>query len=319
MYTNMPIVEGSETEPYSDTPAPKRFGTVSPLDPELFSTIEQHASALLDGNATGRYSPIEVAQWLENLTEAAHQSLAVRGRPTPELRRFEEDIRIQIGLGQFFAAKLRSGVLYEIYKRTGDRAALEEAVTSYGKARSAWSAMADRARTVYRSDVTFGRTPIKRGHWLDRLPAIDKDLAAMKALIADAGKAPAAASAKQAILAATGRPQRPSVGCSHTPPNSFQPGEAVAITLSFSGPESRERPSAIRLRYRQVNQAERWQALDMERNREGYSATIPGTYSKSPYALQYYFEFRSDPNIAWLYPGFDAHLANQPYFVIGMA
>ena len=61
IYTNMPIVEGSEAEPYSDTPAPKRFGTVSPLDPELFSTIEQHAAALLNNEATGKYSPIEVA------------------------------------------------------------------------------------------------------------------------------------------------------------------------------------------------------------------------------------------------------------------
>jgi hypothetical protein len=124
---------------------------------------------------------------------------------------------------------------------------------------------------------------------------------------------------KQAILAATGRPQRPSVRCSHTPPKSFQPGEAVAITLSFADLESRERPSAIRLRYRQVNQAERWQAIDMERSPDGYSAAIPGTYSKSPYALQYYFEFLRDPHLAWLYPGFDANLANQPYFVIGMA
>jgi hypothetical protein len=124
------------------------------------------------------------------------------------------------------------------------------------------------------------------------------------------------AQVKQAILAATGRPQRPSVRCSHTPPKSFQPGEAVAITLSFAHLETRERPSTIRLRYRQVNQAERWQAVDMERSREGYSASIPGTYSKSPYALQYYFELRGDPNVAWLYPGFDANFANQPYFVV---
>ncbi|HMJ62310.1 MAG TPA: hypothetical protein VK493_11125 [Bryobacteraceae bacterium] len=320
MYTNMPIFEGSEIEPYSDTPAPKRFGTVSPLDPELFSTIEQHASALLDGNAAGKYSPIEVAQWLENLSETANQSLAGRGQPTPELRRFEEDIRIQIGLGEFFAAKLRSGVLYDIYKRTGDGPALQEAVTSYRKARSAWSAMANRAGTVYRSDVTFGRTPIKRGHWLDRLPAIDKDLAAMEALIANA-KTPSSGGAqvKNAILAATGRPQRPSTRCTHTPPRSFQPGEPVSITIALTHTEIREQPSAIRLRYRQVNQAERWKAVDMERTREGYSAAIPGTYSKSPYALQYYFEFRRDPHVAWIYPGFDANLANQPYFLVGMA
>lgn len=321
MYTNMPIVEGSEVEPYSDTPAPKRFGTVSPLDPELFSTIEQHGEALLNSQAAGKYSPIEVAGWLEDLSGTASRSLEAAGRQarsrtTPEFRRFEEDVRIQAGLGQFFAAKLRSGVLYDIYKRTGDKAALQEAVTRYREARAAWSAMAERAKGVYRADVTYGRTPIKRGHWLDRLPAIDKDLAAMEALLA---KTASGTPAKQAILAATGRPRRPSIGCTHTPPKSFQPGEAVAIQLSFGGRESGERPSAIQLRYRHVNQAERWQGVDMERNRGGYSASIPGGYSKSPYALQYYFEFRRDPNVAWLYPGFDANLANQPYFAIASA
>ncbi len=32
--TNMPVVEGSEPSPYGDTPIPKIFGTVSPLDPQ---------------------------------------------------------------------------------------------------------------------------------------------------------------------------------------------------------------------------------------------------------------------------------------------
>ncbi len=36
IYTNMPIVTGSEPSPYSDTPEPKCFGTVSPLDPRDF-------------------------------------------------------------------------------------------------------------------------------------------------------------------------------------------------------------------------------------------------------------------------------------------
>ncbi len=47
----MPIVLGSERSPYSDTPTPKCFGTVSPLDPQLFSTIVDHAGDLLAGRA----------------------------------------------------------------------------------------------------------------------------------------------------------------------------------------------------------------------------------------------------------------------------
>jgi hypothetical protein len=327
MYTNMPIVEGSATEPYSDTPAPKRFGTVSPLDPELFSTIEEYTNELLSGHASLKYSPIEVAQWLEDLTNSANRSIEtgrsqMRSPAQPDWRRVEEDVRIQIGLGQFFAAKLRSGVLYEIYCNTGDADALQQAIASYRKARSAWSSMAERARTVYRADLTYGPQPIKRGHWIDRLPAVDKDLAAMEALAGKPGtpqKPQTKTFAKQALAASVARPHRSSVPCTHTPPSSFKPGESVPIVLSFHRGSTTDHPSAVRLHYRHANQAERWASLDMEKNQTGYSAAIPATYSQSVYPLQYYFELRRGNDVAWLYPGFNAQLANQPYFLIQIA
>ena len=122
IYTNMPIVLGSEDSPYSDTPAPKCFGTVSPLDPQLFSTINEHAGDLLVGRSNPKYSPVEVAQWLEDATAASTQGLTnarlqATSHTSPEFRRMEEDVLIQIGLGRFFAAKLRSGVLFEIYSQ----------------------------------------------------------------------------------------------------------------------------------------------------------------------------------------------------------
>jgi hypothetical protein len=47
-----------------------------------------------------------------------------------------------------------------------------------------------------------------------------------------------------------------------------------------------------------------------------YRASIPAEYTDTPYPLQYYFEFRDAPDKAWLHPGFDADLLNQPYFVL---
>jgi hypothetical protein len=323
MYTNMPIVEGSEREPYSDTPTPKRFGTVSPLDPELFSTIEQHAAELIQNQASGKYSPIEVAQWLDDLADNALHALTAARRDAgstsnPEFRRFEEDIRIQAGLGQFFAAKLRSGVLYSIYQQTGDKTALQQAISSYRKARSAWSSMAERARAVYRPDITYGPQPIKRGHWMDRLAAIDTDLAAMEALQtkADANAAANGARGKQATTAALAKPQRSHIQTMHTHPHSFEPGKSVPIGLRIADVNSQRKLSQVKLRYRRVNQAERWQSVEMEQKGGKYSGAIPGGYTESPYALQYYFELRRGPADAWFYPGLNATFSNQPYFVI---
>ena len=54
----------------------------------------------------------------------------------------------------------------------------------------------------------------------------------------------------------------------------------------------------------------------MERRDNAYRASIPPSYTDSPYPLQYYFECKKGPENAWLYPGFAPSLANQPYFVL---
>lgn len=311
IYTNMPIVEGGAPVPYGDTASPKRLGTVTALDPQMFSTVEEHVDGLRSGRASGKYSPVEVATWFEDLTGFAAKALsAADGRApdkgAPGFRRMAEDVAIQIGLGRFFAAQIRSAVLFDIYKRTGDPAAKNEAIAAYRKARAAWSAMANRAARVYRADITFGDIPVRRGHWLDRLPAIDQDLAAMEAFVAP----PKDREATQLIAAALGKGNRPAVQSVHQPTDTFVPGRAVALTIRTGGAASGV------LFYRHVDQAERWQSVPLTSRDGGWTAAIPEDYTKSPFALQYYFELRRDPSTAWLYPGFGSDLANVPYFTM---
>jgi hypothetical protein len=319
IYTNMPIVEGSAPEPYGDTPSPKRFGTVSPLDPALFSTIEQHTQNLLDNKSDARYSPMEVAQWLEDLSTSAERALnstgpSAKSSKSPEFRRMEEDVRIQIGLGLFFAHKLRSGVFYELYLKSNEPGSLDDAIREYQTARNAWASMAKRAATVYRSDITFGPQPIKRGHWTDRLPAIDKDLSALQALKTQAsGQQSHHKEAGKVLATLKMKPGRPAIKCTHTPPNWFRPGEALQVDLHIDGSGSAKTAT---LYYRHVNQGERWKSMPVERYQTGYKAAIPGAYTKSPYPMQYYFEFTLAGGEAVLYPGLNSELNNQPYFAI---
>jgi hypothetical protein len=69
------------------------------------------------------------------------------------------------------------------------------------------------------------------------------------------------------------------------------------------------------LYYRRVNQEERFQTAAMTGADTRYRATIPAAYTDSPFALQYYFEVAESPETVWLFPGFTAERANQPYFV----
>lgn len=300
IYTNQSMIEPPKTG-YSDTPSPKVFGNTSPLDPQLFSRINDFAGEMLGGERSGKYSPIEVAQWLEDLAQAAAKPL--------KDRRMSIDVAIQSGLGRFFAAKFRAGVLYSIHERTGDRAALEEAIQRYRVAREAWAALSEKAKDVYVSNITVGELPWLQGHWLDRLPAIDSDIALLEKRLTTA-TATSDPKVRAAVAEALGRPKRPPVAMRHRAPALFQ--RKQPLTLELSGPEF----SSARLYYRHVNQAERWQSAAMERKSAAHAAAIPGDYTDSPYPLQYYFELKSAPDRVWLYPGFPADLAGQPYYVV---
>jgi len=308
IYTNQPIVDAGRKNPYTDTPAPKVFGNTSALDPQLFSSVNEFADELLQGKHSGKYSPVEVAEWLEDLAAKAGPK-QVSGNISPDFLRLLHDVAAQAMLGNFFGAKLRAGVLYRIHEQTGSRAALEEALKAYRRARDVWSQWAESAKTIYTADIAAGELAWLRGNWMDRLPAIDGDIADMAKRL-ESAKPGESEATRAAIAVAVGRPQRPSGGCRHTPPASFRPSQPVELAVAA---ESGVKLTGIRLWYRHINQGERWQSAEME---PGYRVAIPAAYTDSPYPLQYYFELRERADKAWLYPGFGPELANQPYFVL---
>ncbi|HVH73274.1 MAG TPA: hypothetical protein VNB49_19495, partial [Candidatus Dormibacteraeota bacterium] len=215
MYTNMVIVEAGEGSIYGDTPSPKVFGNASSFDPELFGSANDCAREMLQKQRSGRISPIDVAQWLEDMAYSAAKYLTeaeqrVTEPQSPEFRRTAIDVAIQTGLGQFFAGKFRAAVLYAIFQQSGDPTALEQAIVVYRRARNAWANLAQRARDVYAADVTYGPEKHLRGHWLDRLAAIDQDIAAMeRQKEGSAAAGPERELAQQGVHEALGRPARP--------------------------------------------------------------------------------------------------------------
>ena len=89
--------------------------------------------------------------------------------------------------------------------------------------------------------------------------------------------------------------------------------------MTVRAPNNRQRFLSIRLHYRHVNQALEYVVADMQKRGDSYLTTIPGEYTHTRYPLQYFFELRNGDSRAWLYPGFDADLSNQPYYVVRSA
>lgn len=320
MYTNMPLADVSRPHPYGDTPSPKVFTHVSPLDPELFATCDEHAADLLAGRASGKYSPMEVADWLNSLTAAAGSEARSAGSsagamPAP-LRRWVGDVELQVGLARFFAAKLRAGVFYALYQRGGDRQALQSALRWSQNAREAWSFLVKQEKGLYVSDATFGRAKHLRGHWSDRLAAFDEEIADLERRLAAPAAAPRAHVSQERLDAAIDAARLPLerhfFNLHHPPPASFRRGAPVTIQATIPGAA----PATIDLCYRRVNQIDPWRTLTMRLQNDRWQVAIPAELTDTPSPLQYYFELRDARGHIARHPGLGADLCGQPYFVV---
>lgn len=315
MYTNQPVTDASVKNTYTDTPAPKTFGNVTPLDPQLFLSINDFTKEYLSGERSGKYTPLEVAQWLEDYASAGEKSLSdavakSSGKKKAEFRRMATDVAMQVGLGKFFGAKFRAGILYAVYDQTGDKKALEAALKMYKQARAYWAGLSSIAKDVYAPDVTVGEHPWLRGHWLDRIPAIDADVENMEKILAGAnGNQTSNNRSSEAIKEALGNNRRAIAATRHSQPATFLKGQPLKLEFSFDNT-----PGSAVLFYRHVNQAERFQAANLSINGNKGEAVIPADYTGKPYPVEYYLEIRSSKDNAWLFPGFNADLASQPYY-----
>ena len=326
MYVNQPIVGPVAADmPYVDTPKPRRFADVSPLDPQLFVGVEDFVEQILNDERDGRYSPVEVAQWLEELALSASDNFSqaetkAENRKAAAFRRFAVDVAVQIELGHFFANKIRAAVLYALHERIGGQSTLDAALHSYRVARDAWARIVEATRAVYAIDaMTYGEVWFHRGHWSDRLAAIDGDIAVMAAQSLWTPQPNQVAAMKtqgdsSLIRKTMDQRRRPSRNLAHRPPTMFRRGEGVI--LEFRELDNSGSLRVVQLYYRHICQAEPWVVAPMKFGNGSWHGVIPAVYTKSPYPLQYYFAVRDSSGRLGLYPGFENGLDNQPYFVL---
>ncbi len=307
MYVDMPIVDGPHVEHYAGDAGVRSFGAVSAFDPVLFCCPDEHATHLVDGSRDGRYTPSDVAGWLEALAAEADSELsvamsAVTDPKGADFRRWAADVSAQAELGRFFAGKFRAAVGYALWRLTTDPRQLQEAVAQHRAAVDAFRAVVA-VTQVYRDDLTFGHRLAEHGHWADRLPAIEKDLANLEEL--------ADRAAPSEVHPLPPVPSGPRTSVEHDPVAAFEPGREltldVRVPADFRG--------SVCLRYRHLNHREEYRSAELQRDGEVLRATVPGSYTESPFHLGYFFVVREPTGDAWISPGLDADLANQPYHV----
>ncbi len=316
MYTAQPMVDPAHNNPYTDTPSPKTFGNASPFDPQLFSGVNEFAADLLEQRR--RSESIRRSRWRSGCRiwrATQHRNSQEPGRRRPWRRgawRSMWEFRRRWGVSSRRDSAPACSIA--IHERTGDRTALEEALKMYRSARDIWAKMAESARSVYVADVTVGELAWLRGHWTDRLPAIDADIANMaKRLDAARAADPGGRACKGGHRRGAGSSRAWQLSLAAT-----RPSRTCATKSRSTSNSRRHRRGSARLWYRHFNQAERWQTMEMLPlpDSDRFRASIDASFTQSPYPVQYYFEVRLSPEKVWLYPGFDASRANQPYYLV---
>ncbi|MBP1842828.1 hypothetical protein J2046_001082 [Rhizobium petrolearium] len=313
VYTNLALIDGSGRRAYGfDMEGPVRFGNAPTFDPALFANAREYIELLLNGKASHRYTPLDVADWLDEMAHGC-ESAVLKATGTKSfgniaVQRMIVDIQICAGLARFFAERFRAACWAELFVATKVTTLMDRVIDHANRSLMAWEKIADTSRDLYMDDLTYGPQSWLRGSWHSRLPEMRAELADLESLRGggsyESVRAEPAVAATIAALEAR-RPVSSSASSVHGAPT-FKPGEDFVIR--FAG----EADGEPLLHYRHVNQAERWISLPMRRWEDNFVAAIPGDYTRSKYHLQYFVSFeRNGRN--FLSPGLQPNLANEPY------
>jgi hypothetical protein len=314
IYTNLNLITGGTGRAYAfDMEGPCRFGNVPTFDSELFANPREYADLLLAGAPCHRYTPLDVADWLDALAltteKAVLDARACKDLGRPAVQRLLIDAQISAGIARFFAERYRAAIWAELFVATDVTWLIEPAIDHTRRSVAAWEAIASLSEGVYQDDLTYGPQSWLRGSWHARLADIRSEILDLEACrgarkhetvqeTPEVTRAVAALRARQPV-----RSRRLQVEA----PSTLSPGASFEVTVlgQFDQPPV--------LHFRHVNQAERWRSLPMNRSGDLHKAAIPGDYIDSPFHLQFFVSATQDGR-QLLSPGLDETLANEPYY-----
>ena len=313
MYVDLAVSYWKQMSHYAfDTPAPRTWEGVSPFDPTMFYAVGEYVDDLLAGRETWKYTPIEVATWLDRFVAIGETALAdaagVADESDPQTLRTLIDLRVLVQLGRFFAGKFRSAFTYALFRRTGERTALEEAIHDLEQAHGAYRQISTIVSCVYRDELAFGTGISEHGHWSDRTTAMVEDLHLLKLELEqtsprDAKRVPLP-QPRATRMRFDGRIR--AAGC-------FERGQA--LTVRFETPAAAA-VETVTLHFRHLHQGETFRTTPMALVAGDFTATIPAEYTSTAFPLMFFVvvEQRDEPPVT--VPELGDDLSGQPYVVV---
>jgi hypothetical protein len=314
-YSGFPMTRGwAEKQRLGDLPA---FAKNAGSDLRQFANFDEEAQILVEGGETAKLLPSMNSLWFEQTSKEINQLVlkaqkAMGNQQNKEFNSTITDLKILSSLALYHARRIPAAVCFNIFTRTGDVTALDEAIVQERNAIEAWRQLVDAAGDVYASDLQMGvRSADLCGHWKDELVALEKGLTALlqeRAGFKTGSTVKVAPRYKKAETFDNDQFFR----VEHHPITSAPAGMPITIDVRVNAVSG---VKWVHLLYRNVNQEMEYQPLSMlpSGEKDEYKATIPSEKINPKWDLMYHIEVMDKNGKGKIYPDFNWEM---PYRII---
>jgi hypothetical protein len=295
------------------------YGSAEPSDPGLFYGIDEYAAAEAAGQVTGKYTPLQVSEWLAGFA-ATVRSAVVTVVPEmvndAEVRALHVDLHMLADLADYHVHKIHAALSLARFRHTGDRANLTAALASCRIAREFWWTLSTTGRSAYHDPLEFnaGQSRARYGQWQDYLPELDADITRLEEMLAASNEH--TSTVTEPAERVSGNPSWSVLSAQVVDlPKQWRTGEDLPIHLSITTAHLAQYMTV--LHFRHTNQMEGpFQQLPMQAHKDGFTAVIPGSYLQPEWDLLVYVSLALSPQGVWIYPGLYHPTQPLPYFVV---
>jgi hypothetical protein len=303
-----------------DKPGPHDFmkeityGSAEPGDQGIFYGIDEYAADFRMKRFAGKYSPLQIAGWLDNMARETEGAMAAAAEKAgnmedPEYLSMAADLSMLCDFARYHAEKTRAALALALWRIEKEKRYLSDAAPLLDSAIGYWESLAQKGSEYYYHDLNFSSAGSKtrRGSWRDLSPELLADRETLAEMLRANGVEPGAGPAAQYY-----RDPQPA----QLPAPSF-PGITMAGQDLRIKAEAGETGTAPVLHYRHTNQAEgHFRKREMFPGPNGYTALIPADYISPEWDLQIYITLQGPSGDCLMYPGLYHPFCPFPYHVV---
>ncbi len=324
-YSGFPTTRGwPERQRLGDLPV---YAKAEGSDIQQFANFDEEAQILIEGGETAKMLPSASSQWFEQTSADINKLIAsaekaIRNNRSKEFNSTITDLNILSNLTLYHSRRIPAAISYRLFERTQDVSALEDAIAYERNTIEAWRQMVAAAGDVYSDDLMFGIHLLEGipqgtvigdldGHWKDDLVYLEKGIVNLEQKLRDFKPEGTVKSAPQYKVAANAD-NGELFQVSHHTVTSAPVDKPLTVSVKVSAPAG---VKWVKLRYRNVNQHQNYQSLQMlpTGEKKSYQVVVPAELINTKWDFMYLIEVMDNNGNGRIYPD----LNNEtPYIIV---